>query len=184
LTALTGGLLALLFLATGQRSWARRLVRRLTSWLPPALQARAESLLADLSLGLGLFRQPATALLALTWSAIIWGVAATTNVVTLAALDIGAPSWSIWLVLVTGYAATFLPTVPAQIGVFEYACTLALTTAGVAPAPALAFGLILHLLVHGPPAILGPVSMALEGLSWTRWQEARREYGERVHVHR
>jgi phosphatidylinositol alpha-mannosyltransferase len=105
-------------------------------------------------------------------------------VVTLAALDIGAPSWSIWLVLVTGYAATFLPTVPAQIGVFEYACTLALTTAGVAPAPALAFGLILHLLVHGPPAILGPVSMALEGLSWTRWQEARREYGERVHVHR
>jgi uncharacterized protein (TIRG00374 family) len=183
LAALTGGLLLLLGLAAGQRAWAIRLYQRLTAWLPPTMQARAGRLLAGFGLGLAPFRQPTNALPALAWSAVVWGAAAATNLVTLAALGIDAPAWSTWLVLVAGYTATFLPTIPAQIGVFEYACILALTAAGLEQEPALAFGLVLHLLVHGPPAILGPASMALEGLSWTGLKKAQREYAEQGHVH-
>jgi uncharacterized protein (TIRG00374 family) len=153
-------------------------VHRLVSWLPIGLRARAERLLSGLFLGLGLFRAPARALLALGLSAAVWGLAALTNLLLLVALDIQAPGWSIWLVVVTGYAATFLPTVPAQVGVFEYAAVLSLTAAGVAPGPALAFALVLHLWVQGPPAILGPIAMAIEGLDWRALRLARRAYLE------
>jgi hypothetical protein len=131
---------------------------------------------------LGLFRQPGRALVALALSAAIWGLAALTNILTLAALGVAAPAWSAWLVVVTGYAATFLPTVPAQIGVFEYAAVLSLEAGGMAPEPALAFALVLHLVVYAPPALLGPLSMAVEGLSWRELQAARPAMLEGDHV--
>jgi hypothetical protein len=68
--------------------------------------------------------------------------------------------------------------VPAQLGVFEYGAVLSLAAGGVAPEPALAFALVLHLLVQLPPATLGPLSMLAEGLGWGRLAAARQEYLE------
>lgn len=185
LAILTAALLFLLVLVSlsltgekkggGSSTW-EGLVRR----LPPGLGERIERLAAAFAQGIGLLRRPADALLALGLSALVWALAAVTNVVALKALQIDAPAWTAWLVVVTGYAATFLPTVPAQLGVFEYAAVLSLEAGGVAPAPALAFALLLHLLVQAPPAILGPLSMFAEGLDWGRLGAARREYLERT----
>jgi uncharacterized protein (TIRG00374 family) len=173
LAVLTGGLLVLLALAVARRRGSTLLLRRLMRWLPARVQALVGQSVAGLALGLGLFSRPAHALLALALSGVVWGLAALTNVLALAAVGIAAPGWSTWLVLVTGYAANFLPTHPAQVGVFEYACILALTATGVSPEPALAFGLLLHLLVCAPPTVLGWLSMAVEGLNWTGLKEAR-----------
>lgn len=147
--------------------------------LPSGLARRVERLVDAFALGIGLLRTPADAALALGLSALIWALAGLTNVVTLQALQIDAPAWAAWLVVVTVYVATFLPTVPAQLGVFEYATVLSLSAGGVAPEPALAFALILHLLVQLPPAVLGPLSMFTEGLDWGRLSAARQEYLER-----
>lgn len=179
LALLTSILLLLLILASARQAWAGRVYVAATGWLPEGVQGQLYRQLARFALGLGLFRQPASVLRALSWSVVVWGLAALTNVVTMAALDIEAPGWSIWLVLVTGYVATFLPTVPAQVGVFEYACVLALTAAGVPPEPALAFGLVLHLLVYTPPAILGLIAMAIEGFTWAGLRQNRSQYEER-----
>lgn len=182
LITLTGTLLILLGLAATQHDWALRIYRGLAFWLPTGAQMRGRRLLADFRQGLALFRKPANVLLALGWSGIIWGLAALTNVVTLTALDIEAPGWSTWLVLITGYVTNFLPSIPARIGIFEYTCVLSLTAVGVSQEQALAFGLILHLLVHGPPAILGPTSMAVEGLSWDKLKRAQNSSLERDSV--
>jgi uncharacterized protein (TIRG00374 family) len=175
----TGILLVLLLLSAMRREWSKRIVDPFLRRLPSRTYSRARNLLGSFGLGLGLIREPGAALLALAWSALVWGLGALTNVVALAALDIQAPGWSTWLVLVTGYVANFLPAVPAQVGIFEYACILALTAAGVSHEPALAFGLVLHLLVYGPPAVLGPVSTAIEGLSWNRLRQVHIEWLER-----
>jgi uncharacterized protein (TIRG00374 family) len=175
LALLAAALLMLLVLAAARPGWALRLFRRLTAWLPPAARTRARQLLADFGEGLAILRQPRNTLLALAWSVAIWGVAAFTNVVTLAVLDIDAPIWSAGLVLAVGYAAAFLPTVPGQVGVFEYASVLALGAVGVDPTQALAFGLVLHILVHLPPAILGPICMAIVGLNFTSLRQARQQ---------
>jgi uncharacterized membrane protein YbhN (UPF0104 family) len=172
LAALTAGLLLALAWASRKPTRPRRPLARLLAALPAGLGGRLERLAKGLALGLGLFRQPARALLALALSAAVWGLAALTNVLTLAALDIAAPAWVAWLVVVTAYAATFLPTIPAQIGVFEYAAVLSLEAGGVGAEPALAFALVLHLLVYLPPALLGPLSMAVEGLSWQKLKSA------------
>jgi uncharacterized protein (TIRG00374 family) len=174
----TSVLLIVLSLAATQRERAERVAKGSNRSAPASGQARMARILSGLALGLSLFRRPATACLALALSVGVWSLAALTNVVTLAALDIHVPVWSTWLVLVTGYVATFLPTIPAQVGLFEYACVLALTSAGVDPEPALAFGLVLHLLVFVPPAVLGPISMGYEGLSWNRLKDAQHEHLE------
>jgi len=176
LAALTGALLVALVLSATQRGWVARLGQGLplpppggqglASKLPAGWQEPARRLLANLALGLGILRSPAAALQAVALSGMIWGLAALTNAAVAAALDLQAPGWSYWLVLVTVYTVTFLPAVPAQVGLFEGACILALTAAGLDREVALAFGLALHLLVAAPLAILGPIAMAAEGLSW------------------
>jgi uncharacterized protein (TIRG00374 family) len=178
LATLTGSLLLVLALASTQHDWAVRLYEGLTGWLPAARQVQARQLLTRFGQGLALLKRPKDAVLVLALSAVVWGIAALTNVVTLAALGIAAPGWSTWLVLVTGYVANSLPAIPAQVGVFEYACILALTAAGVDHGPALVFGLVLHLLVYGPPAILGPASMAIEGFTWPKLKAASNEWLE------
>ena len=138
-----------------------------------SLTARFRRLLDAFALGIGLLRTPADAALALGLSALVWLLSGLTNVAALHALQIDTPAWAPWLVVVAVYVATFLPTVPAQLGVFEYGAVLALSAAAVAPEPALAFALVLHLLVQLPPAVLGPLSMLGEGLTWGRLADAR-----------
>jgi uncharacterized protein (TIRG00374 family) len=172
LVVLTGTLLAVLLLAATRQRWITEFYQRSSRWLPEGTRARIHRTLASLATGLDLFKHPASILLALTWSAAVWGLAALTNLLLMTALNIDAPGWSTWLVLVAGYIANFLPTVPAQVGVFEYASVLALTVVGIDPEPALAFALLLHLLVYAPPAVLGPASMAIEGASWAKLRAA------------
>jgi uncharacterized protein (TIRG00374 family) len=173
LVALTSLLLLAIAWASVDRSRFSPLWHRLALRLPQPIRRRVEQLATSFLLGLGLFRTPSRALTALGLSIVIWILAVLTNVITLAALEIQAPLWSAWLVVAAGYAATFLPTVPAQIGVFEYAAVLSLQAGGVAPEPALAFALVLHLLVQGPPAVLGAIAMAVEGLNWGKLRAAQ-----------
>jgi uncharacterized protein (TIRG00374 family) len=169
-------LVALLFLAASRRTWTVQLFQWAIHWLPERAEAGARRIMADFQTGLGMLRTPSDGLLALALTAVVWALAALTNVVTMSALGIEAPDWAPWLVLVAVYVANFLPAVPAQVGVFEYACVLALGVAGISPGEALAFGVVLHLVVYAPPAILGPISMASEGLTWSKLTSARREY--------
>jgi uncharacterized protein (TIRG00374 family) len=162
----------------------RRRWQLLSDRLPWELGERAERLVGSFVQGMGLFRVPADAALALGLSVVVWALSVLTNVVTLEALEIEAPGWTACLVVVIGYAATFLPTVPAQLGVFEYSAVLSLAAGGVAPEPALAFALILHLLVQLPSATLGPLSMLVEGLDWGGLGAARQEYLEPDDAHR
>jgi uncharacterized membrane protein YbhN (UPF0104 family) len=169
LSALAGTLLLLLFAVRASRVRLAALARR----LPSGAGERIGRLAGDLLLGLDLLRAPADAWLSILLSAAIWALAVLTNVLAMRALGIDAPGWAAWLVVVTVYAATFLPTVPTQMGVFEYAAVLALQAGDVAPEPALAFGLILHFLVLAPPAVLGALSMMQEGIEWRGLQAAR-----------
>ena len=169
LSALTGALLLVLFAARASRVRLTALARR----LPAGVSERLGRLASDFLLGLDLLHTPTHAALAILLSAAIWSMAALTNVLAMRSLGIDAPAWAAWLVVVTVYAVTFLPTVPTQMGVFEYSAVLSLQVSGVPPEPALAFALILHLLVLAPPALLGALSMAVEGIAWQGLQAAR-----------
>ena len=117
--------------------------------------------------GLIVLASPSLVVTGLALSGVVWGLGAVTNYLLLRACGADIPLWANLLVLVSVYLATFLPAVPAQIGVFEYACILALGAGGLPADSALAFGLLLHVEVYAPPAVLGPIFTAVEGLRWS-----------------
>ena len=133
--------------------------------------AQARKRISDLAQqflhGLRVLASPSALVPGFCLSVAAWGLGIATNQIVLAAAGVHVPIWTNTLVVIAVYLATFLPAAPAQIGVFEYACLLALGTALVPAETALTFGLLLHVVVYAPPALLGPVYTIVEGLSWS-----------------
>ncbi|MGD8398021.1 MAG: lysylphosphatidylglycerol synthase transmembrane domain-containing protein, partial [Anaerolineae bacterium] len=121
LAALTAALLLLLAAARAGRTRLGAFGSRIAARLPPRVRAPLARLVRSFLLGLDLLHTPGDTVWALLLSAAVWGLGVSTNLLTLQALRIEAPAWTAVLVIVTSYAATFLPTVPAQIGIVEYA---------------------------------------------------------------
>jgi uncharacterized membrane protein YbhN (UPF0104 family) len=80
----------------------------------------------------------------------------------LRALGIDAPPADWALILLSVNAAILLPSTPGQIGVLEAGAVVALTAAGVAPEPALAFALIYHAVHLVPSTVLGVLAISLQ----------------------
>lgn len=88
-------------------------------------------------------------------SGAIWAVAASTNWLVLAGMGIVAPWWTPLLLLVVLQVGTAIPTSPGRVGVFHYLGYLTLTTIGVEGGTALAYSVVLHLVVFLPIMVLG-----------------------------
>lgn len=117
---------------------------------------------------LDVFRQPALALKLSLVTALIWSAAVLTNYWVLLALGIRAPLAASLLVLIAVQAGISLPSLPGKIGVFEFACLLALEVFGVSRAIALSYGILLHAVVFIPILIPGLISflyLQIEGPS-------------------
>ena len=96
----------------------------------------------------------------------LWVGSILTNYLVLCALQIQTTFLAAIVLVVVLQAGVAVPSSPGKIGVFQYLAVLGLSLFGVAKASALAFGLILHLLVFVPAAI-----MAL--LFWMKSQQSK-----------
>ena len=74
-------------------------------------------------------------------------------------IDVPPAAWA--LVLFSVNLAILLPSTPGQVGVLEAGGVLALTMAGVPPAPALAFALAYHAVHLVPTTALGLAGLCL-----------------------
>jgi uncharacterized membrane protein YbhN (UPF0104 family) len=112
-------------------------------------------LMRQLSDGLATVHRPRVMLAAGAWSLFVWLFGALTNLGVLKALGLpGALSVALFLLAVLQLGVA-VPSVPGRIGVFEGLCVLALTFVGVDASLALAYGLVLHVVVLLPPVSLG-----------------------------
>ncbi len=117
------------------------------------------------------------ALTVLFWTMCVWLAGAAVNQLLFAALNLNL-SWSAtWFVIVALQLATRVPALPANLGVFHYVVILALAVYGVGESPALAFAILLHLVIFILPAFVGvgcalPLSARLVALV------ARRRYAQ------
>jgi uncharacterized membrane protein YbhN (UPF0104 family) len=98
------------------------------------------------------------------WSAVIWASALLTNHWTLLALDIHLPLAASLLVLIAVQIGISVPAAPGRVGVFEYACILALSVYGVDQTAALGYGLVLHGVAQLPLLVFGLASLRIQGL--------------------
>ena len=116
---------------------------------------------ARLADGLRATQRPGVAWRVLLHTALTWGLGWLVNLAVLAAFDLPSPAAAL-LLLVALMAGGAVP-VPAQLGFFEGVCVLVLALFGVARGPALAVGLVLHLVVLGPPLLAALLLTALPG---------------------
>jgi uncharacterized membrane protein YbhN (UPF0104 family) len=122
-------------------------------------------LLARLRSGLGAVHEPLAMTRAFGWGLAGWGAELAIAWATLAAVGLEPTVALACLVVVATAAANAVAVSPGNAGPFELAAMLPLAGLGIAPAPALAFALLLHVVHLAPAAALG---------GWVLVREARR----------
>jgi uncharacterized protein (TIRG00374 family) len=119
--------------------------------------------------GLQVFRSGRASTTAWLWSVLTYILAASTNYVLFAAMDIHLPVYVGLLLMVALYIGAAPPSLPGKVGIFHGITVLTLTAFGVSASIALAYGALLHLIIYVPPTLMG-----LLILSWKpRHVEAR-----------
>lgn len=92
---------------------------------------------------------------------LIWLAAWATNHLALWAMRIHLPWSASLLLLVALMVGISLPSAPGRIGIFEYACVLALSVFNIDHSLAFTYGLVLHGIVYLPILTLGIVSFGV-----------------------
>lgn len=110
---------------------------------------------------LGPLRDPAQASRMMVLTMAAWAVEIAISLAAMWAMHVDAPMIAApTLVLLAVNLAALVPGLPANVGQFEMACVLALSTFGVSAEQALAFGLVYHALHTIPVTIVGLPGLA------------------------
>lgn len=127
--------------------WAGRVLALLPAGWDEALLPR----LRRLTRGLGSIRRADASAGALLWTGLTWLLGATANWAVLAAF--GIPSAVAALFLLAALMAGGTVPTPGKFGIFEGIVVASLSVFGVGADEALAVGLVLHVVVMGPPLV-------------------------------
>jgi uncharacterized protein (TIRG00374 family) len=116
---------------------------------------------------------------ALFWTALIWATAVLNNALILRALQLRLPWMAPFFVLVVLQIGISLPSTPGSIGIFEYACILALSLFSVGRADALSFGFVLHAVVFLPVIVFGFLASLYLGVNVEKVAQLGQAAGEK-----
>jgi len=127
--------------------WIGRVLARFPAGWDRALLPR----LRRLANGLEAIRQPTVSVRVLFWTGLTWGLGALANLAVLVAFGIHSGAAAVFLLAALMVGGT-VPT-PGRLGIYEGICVVSLALFGIPRDQALAVGLVLHLVVMGPPLI-------------------------------
>jgi len=96
------------------------------------------------------------------WSILISILGILVNFTTLAALNIQTPLIAPVFLLIALQIGIKIPSLPGNIGVFEYLCVLSLSLFSINDSLALSFGFLLHFILLLPPSLLGALCLSRE----------------------
>ena len=140
--------------------WAGRWPDRSAGGLRWPSAGRVLGFLRRALAGLAALRQPRMALTAGAWSILIWALAAGTNYLLFQAFDLRLSFGAALSLLVALHIGIAPPSSPGRLGVFHAIALLSLQAFGVERSPALAYAVVLHLVVYLPQLVPGAVFLA------------------------
>jgi uncharacterized protein (TIRG00374 family) len=149
--------LAGLVLVTRLREQILALLGRIEGRVLGEGSLRSERFVRGLLESLENLTQRREAVQVLIWTGVIWLAGGLVNQLLFWALGIQAPWSAAWFVIVVLQIGTRIPALPANLGVFHYLVILALGVYGVGESEALAYAILLHLVVFILPALAGAV---------------------------
>jgi uncharacterized membrane protein YbhN (UPF0104 family) len=130
--------------------WVRR-SNSLRRWMPEKFTSLAGRLLA----GISVLRAPRTLFATLLLTLMIWLAALLPNMLAFQALGLKLPAGAALLVLLFLQVGISAPSLPGKVGIFEYACQLALSFYALAVESGLSYGILLHTIVYVPVLLCG-----------------------------
>lgn len=142
---------------TFSRDALTRLLQRYAERLPSRMRGRLVDRIRSVLSSLDVLRSRPDVVKLLGCSILIWGTALLNNQLVLLALHMSLPLTASLLVLVVLQAGITLPSLPGNLGIFEYLCVLALSIFGVEQVPALSYGVLLHGVTMVPQLVAGLV---------------------------
>lgn len=145
--------------------WAAMILARFPAGWDKALLPR----LQRLAQGLDSLRSAQASGRVFMWTMMTWGLGALSNWAVMRAFGVNSPIAAVFLLATLMVGNAVVPT-PARLGVYEGICVVSLGLFDVSDDVALAIGLVLHLVVMGPPLITS-------GLLVLASQLKRRMYG-------
>jgi glycosyltransferase 2 family protein len=152
---------------------ARRLLERVAGILPEKLRVIALKLGDEVLDGLEALRTPKDLAGTVLASYACWMLEASVYWIVAFAMGLEA-SYPLMLVVVgVVNLAGLLPASPGQVGVFEFFVMTVLTAAGFAEDAALAYALVVHVVIWLPVTVVGFVLLARRGLGLGDLRRAR-----------
>lgn len=158
--AVLGGLVVAAAVALPRRP-VRRLGDRAAARLPEPIAQSLSRLLQRAVLGLQSLRCPGLAARACAWSAIIWALAAATNLALFRAFALPLFVGPALFLLTLLHVGLVPPSSPGRLGVFHAITVVSLSTFGVGRSTSLAYAAVLHALVYGPQLLFGALALVL-----------------------
>ncbi|MGJ3237698.1 MAG: lysylphosphatidylglycerol synthase transmembrane domain-containing protein [Anaerolineae bacterium] len=148
-------------------STLRRLIVTVTGLLPESLAQVVIALSDNILVGLGSLRSPLDLFGSVATSYITWAIEAVVYwmVMEAFALDLGYGM----ALLVVGVVnlAGLIPASPGQVGVYEFFTSAILTAVGIAQNTALAYAIVVHIVIWLPITVVGFVFLLQYGLGWS-----------------
>lgn len=132
--------------------WAALILARFPAGWDKALLPR----LQRLAQGLNSLHSAQASGRVFVWTLVNWGFGALSNWAVMRAFGVNQPVAALFLLAVLMVGNAVVPT-PARLGVFEGLCVVSLGLFDVPYDLALAIGLVLHLVVMGPPLVTAGV---------------------------
>ena len=137
---------------------------RMGRYVPAKLREPAVALLSGVTDGLGVLQQPRLLVAVALYALVAWAWEAGVFYLVGLALHLDIPPVAYVLAMCTANLATALPSSQAGIGPFEFFCAETLVLYGVAPAPAAAYALLVHLVLVLPITCAGLAYLVREHL--------------------
>ena len=127
---------------------------RILAYFPAGWDRALLPKLHSLAHGLTSIQNPQASARVLGWTLVKWGLGAVANWAVMVAFGVTSMPAAILLLAGLMVGGAIVPT-PGRLGIFEAICVLCLTLFAVPYDTALAIGLVLHVVVMGPPLVVG-----------------------------
>ena len=144
----------------------RQLVNLLTGILPQKLGDLLAGIAEDIIAGLEGLRTVGNLIGTVVSSYATWAVEASVYLMVAFAFDLGTDYATMLLVVGTVNLAGLIPASPGQIGVFEFFVRSVLVGAGIDAEIALAYAIVVHLVIWLPVTLAGFGFLVQQGLGW------------------
>jgi glycosyltransferase 2 family protein len=145
----------------------RQIVTFFARFLPGKLHDVVAHLAEEVIHGLEALRSPLNLLGAVISGFISWGIEALVYWIVMFAFGLDLPYAAALLVVGTVNLAGLVPAAPGNIGVYEFFATAVLTAVGVPYDEALAYAIVVHIVIWLPVTLLGFGLLARMGLGWS-----------------